>query len=254
MPDFLSRSPQLPLSDRSPVVSAQDFFRWTLFAGAMLLAWDALGLDIWLASFAGDSSGFPLKDHPFWNGVMHERVRQLHWLPEIALAIGIFFPFGSLRTLPRARRVQLVLGPLAAVLVVSYLKLHSRTSCPWDLEMFGGTARYVSHWMAAADGGSGGCFPAGHASAGFAYVSGFFAFRHVLPATARRWLVGSLLAGLALGIAQQLRGAHFMSHTLWTAWLCWTTALAADALVTRLISRTRSRAQEPAHGSAAQAP
>jgi membrane-associated PAP2 superfamily phosphatase len=28
--------------------------------------------------------------------------------------------------------------------------------------------------------------------------------------------------GFILGISQQMRGAHFMSHTLWTAWLCWT--------------------------------
>ncbi len=34
-----------------------------------------------------------------------------------------------------------------------------------------------------------------------------------------------LLAGLLLGAAQQLRGAHFMSHTLWTGWICWSVAV-----------------------------
>jgi len=32
-----------------------------------------------------------------------------------------------------------------------------------------------------------------------------------------------------LGLAQQWRGAHYMSHTLWTAWVCWVTGLAVDA-------------------------
>jgi membrane-associated PAP2 superfamily phosphatase len=25
-----------------------------------------------------------------------------------------------------------------------------------------------------------------------------------------------------LGVTQLLRGAHFPSHSLWTAWVCWT--------------------------------
>jgi membrane-associated PAP2 superfamily phosphatase len=79
------------------------------------------------------------------------------------------------------------------------------------------------------DGGAGHCFPAGHASSGFAFVGGFFAFRKTDPGIARKWLLAALLAGLVLGIAQQLRGAHFMSHTLWTGFICWTLAFAIDA-------------------------
>ena len=37
-----------------------------------------------------------------------------------------------------------------------------------------------------------------------------------------------------LGLAQQMRGAHFMSHTLWTAWLCWTCGMALFYLRQRL--------------------
>ena len=81
------------------------------------------------------------------------------------------------------------------------------------------------------DGGSGRCFPAGHASAGFGFVAGYFAFARDAPRVARAWLVAALLAGLIFGLAQQVRGAHFMSHTLWTAWLCWCVGLAADRLV-----------------------
>ena len=39
----------------------------------------------------------------------------------------------------------------------------------------------------------------------------------------------ALVAGLVLGLAHQVPGAHFMSHTLWTGWLCWTTAWLADS-------------------------
>jgi len=39
----------------------------------------------------------------------------------------------------------------------------------------------------------------------------------------------ALAAGLVLGLAQQARGAHFMSHTLWSGWVCWCVAWAVDA-------------------------
>jgi membrane-associated PAP2 superfamily phosphatase len=41
----------------------------------------------------------------------------------------------------------------------------------------------------------------------------------------------ALAAGSVLGLSQQMRGAHFMSHTLWTAWLCWTLAWLVDMVV-----------------------
>jgi membrane-associated PAP2 superfamily phosphatase len=47
-------------------------------------------------------------------------------------------------------------------------------------------------------------------------------------------LVGAILVGCVLGISQQMRGAHFMSHTLWTAWLSWTVGWVSVALLNRL--------------------
>jgi len=111
---------------------------------------------------------------------------------------------------------------LAALVVVVVLKGISRTSCPWDLEVFGGAARYLSHWAwGQLDGGPGGCFPAGHASTGFAFVAAHFWLKPTHPSLARRWMWVALATGALLGISQQMRGAHFMSHTLWTVWLCW---------------------------------
>lgn len=52
----------------------------------------------------------------------------------------------------------------------------------------------------------------------------------VAPRAVRVWLVAVGLAGLVLGLAQEWRGAHYMSHTLWTAWVCWSVALVIDAM------------------------
>lgn len=205
---------------------------WTLLTLLLLLAWDASGLDLALARLAGTPTGFPWRDNAFLVHVMHEGARSLSWLLLIALVAAIRWPVGVLRRLRGRERAQLAFTVLACVLVVSLVKQASATSCPWDLKAFGGVADPVSHWAwGLRDGGPGGCFPAGHASAGFAYVAGWFVLRRVSPSAARAWLACALAVGLLLGLAQQQRGAHYMSHTLWTAWLCWTTAFAVDALL-----------------------
>ena len=73
------------------------------------------------------------------------------------------------------------------------------------------------------DGGPGRCFPSGHASAGFAFLSVAAAIR--TQALQRRVLITVLLFGVLCGMAQLLRGAHYPSHVLWTAWLCGVVAL-----------------------------
>ena len=219
-------------SDTRPLVMM------TLTAMLCLLLWDTAGQDLWLAQAFGNASGFALRDHWFLLQVMHEGARRLAWLVLLALTMGIWWPFGVLRSLHSRQRVQLVISALAGLVVINVLKYGSTSSCPWDLQEFGGVARYVSHWaLGALDGGSGRCFPAGHASAGFAFVGGFFALRHSQPPAARWWLLAAISAGLALGLAQQVRGAHFMSHTLWTGWLCWCAAWLCDLVARQLPQR-----------------
>ena len=204
----------------------------TILALVLLLIWDAVGLDVAMASWAGTSMGFPWREHWFLVKVMHEGARSLSWVLVIALFISIRWPVWILRRLSAGERAQLAVTALASVMVVSLIKFTSATSCPWELQAFGGAAHYVSHWAwGLRDGGSGNCFPAGHASAGFAYVGGYFVFRRSSPDIARAWLACALAAGLVLGVSQQLRGAHYMSHTLWTAWVCWVTAFVIDVLV-----------------------
>lgn len=214
---------------------------WTVSSFLLLLAWDASGLDLAMAQWFGSASGFALESHWLWRGVLHDDIRLLPWGVELVLLAAIFWPLGTFRQLALGRRLQLALTTLIALLVVSGIKLHSHTSCPWDLQQFGGVASHVSHWAwGVADGGTGGCFPAGHASAGFAFFGGFFAFRQVLPKTAWRWFAGAVLTGCILGLAQQIRGAHYMSHTLWTAWFCWTVAAVVDVAVSQRLARIAS--------------
>lgn len=205
---------------------------------AALLAWDFSGNDLTLARLWGSPAGFAWRDQPAFVFWLHEVPRCGSWAVVLWLWVGVLWPTGVQRRLPRTRRLWWAGVTLLSVLLISVIKNRSHTSCPWDLAEFGGVARHVSHWaLGVADGGSGRCFPAGHATAGFAHLAGYFALRSHAPRAARWWLAGALLVGLSLGLAQQVRGAHYLSHTLWTAWLC---AALAGACALMLRPRDRS--------------
>ena len=212
--------------------SAQhSLWNWTWGTLLLLLAWDVSGLDLVLARLTAGAGGFGARDSWFAAVLMHHGMRNVAFCVGAWLVAGIWWPSGVLRRIPRRARIQWLGSVVLGLLLINLLKHVSKTSCPWDLAEFGGARSYVAHWAwTRSDGGPGHCFPAGHASAAFAFVGGFFALRPVSPALAARCLAVVLAAGLALGLAQQLRGAHFMSHTLWTAWLCWVAAWSVDML------------------------
>jgi membrane-associated PAP2 superfamily phosphatase len=117
---------------------------------------------------------------------------------------------------------------ITLIILVPLLKRVSSTSCPWDLAEFGGSVRYVQHWLpGVTDGGPGHCFPSGHAVSAFAFFGLYFRWREQRPKMALLGLALILLFGLAYGWAQLVRGAHFVSHSAWSAWLCWTLACVA---------------------------
>lgn len=200
----------------------------TVAAALACVAWDASGLDLPLARWSGDTRGFPLRGHWLLEDVLHQGARRLAWAAELGLCWLAYRPLGPWRRLAPTQRACLAASVLACAVAVPLLKAVSPAHCPWNLADFGGSATWASHWGFAPRGG-GHCFPAGHAVAGFAFVGGYFSFRPVAPVLARAWLFGALGAGLLFGLSQQLRGAHFMSHTLWSAWLCWVVAWAVHA-------------------------
>jgi len=204
----------------------------TLALFAVIVAWDLSGLDLVMARWLGSPTGFALRDHWLWSKVLHQGARRVAWALQLVLLLAIWWPFGVLRKLSRRERATMFITAMLILLVVSSFKNLNTTSCPWDLAEFGGSARYVSHWSwGLNDGGVGRCFPAGHASAAFCFLPGYFWLREKAPRQARVWLIATLIAAMTIGLAQQVRGAHYLSHTLWTGWVSWVVTLLAYSAV-----------------------
>ncbi|MFG6464333.1 phosphatase PAP2 family protein [Roseateles sp. DXS20W] len=205
---------------------------WAVLAGlAVLVAWDASGADLWVMRHVGGAAGFALRDSWFTASLIHQGGRLLSWAVMAFIVLANLLPGRLLPQLSRRERVQWAAITVACLLVVSLIKRVSLTSCPWDLAEFGGAAHYVSHWaFGLRDGGGGHCFPSGHASAAFAFLSGGWVLARAYPRAARAWLVGVVSLGVVYGVGQMLRGAHYPSHTMWTAWICWAVTVALMAI------------------------
>lgn len=208
---------------------ARHAWKVTLGLLTLVLLWDLSGWDLAVMHWFGSAQGFALKENWWLSSLLHTRGQQLSVLAYLFLLAMVFWPLGPFRVSTRRERVASLLAITASLVAVSILKRISLTSCPWDLLVFGGPATYVSHWsLGVTDGGGGRCFPSGHASSALAFMAVSFpalfstdAMRH---AQGHRWLAGVILWGLVFGATQTVRGAHYPSHTLWTAWICWTSA------------------------------
>ena len=121
------------------------------------------------------------------------------------------------------QRFQMRVVALSAIIVpaiIAILKQASSSHCPWDLARYGGTEPYIRLLEAIPAGiAPGHCMPAGHVSSALWLIS-LTVF--LLPKRPRAAVLAlSLLLGFsfAVGWLQQLRGAHFLTHTLWSMWI-----------------------------------
>ena len=111
-----------------------------------------------------------------------------------------------------------------STLTVSAIKRLTEVDCPWSVIEFGGDRPYQFwlHSLWSPLEGADHCFPAGHASSAYMFFGVYFVSKQLFPQHARNVLYGIIVLGVIFGVAQQLRGAHFISHDLTSAFICWT--------------------------------
>lgn len=120
-----------------------------------------------------------------------------------------------------------VISAVAVPSIIGGLKMLTNTPCPKNIINFNGCYPYVKvftpyppdfHQKEKIE-----CFPAGHASGGFALLSMFFLFKKSRNRTIA--LLSAIAVGWSMGIYKMLIGDHFLSHTVITMILSWLTIL-----------------------------
>lgn len=235
---------------RDPAVRMSPFYLrhlWmplAVFAGLSMLLMGLHG-DLWLADrlYAMEGHAWTLQNGYVTQDLLHAAGRQASkdvWFAlALVLAISLFA-----RPLKQWRRplAYLLVATLLSTAAVGLLKRWTNMDCPWDLLRYGGDKAYYGLFTHRPSMlGHAKCFPAGHASAGYAWMALYFFFLAARPRW-RWWGLGFALAlGLVFGIAQQLRGAHFLSHDVCALVVCWLVALGLH----RLMLARRPAAQAP---------
>lgn len=230
---------------RSPRSLAWHVVLPALILLGLLVLCERLDLDLKVASLFFDplSGTWPWRNAWLTETLLHRGGRTgVAVIGLTALAAALTPWKGESRRSWRRNGIYVFLSIVLATSLVGALKSQSGRPCPWDIQAFGGTLAHHGLYAALKSPGAK-CFPAGHASAGFALLSLYF----VAPTRrlAIAGLVAGFLAGGIFGVAQMARGAHFLSHTLWTAGICWFVVYGLDALMMRRsVSRHAARAAD----------
>lgn len=189
--------------------------------GALLLVY-WFKIDFILADFIYAEFKWRFKKSIIVEGLLHKTAR----IVLIAVYLGLVYrlfkkhkqaddPVGTYNLLILLLTIGL------SVFIVTVAKQFINVDCPWDLIRYGGDKPYFSalgyntNYLPSAK-----CFPASHASVGYSWIALYFYFKVIQHKLKFQALSLVLCMGMIFGMAQQLRGAHFISHDLWSFLIC----------------------------------
>lgn len=203
-------------------------FSYALVSLIVCLLWFELTpSDLWVQHFLYDTAGghwIWSEKEPISHFVFYDGIKGLL----IIFALWLLFALIFSRRWPtiRAHRSGLLIVLLSLAIVplsVGWLKSETNVTCPKSLVEFGGDIPYVgvfeSYPPDSRPAHRQRCFPAGHASGGFALMSLFFLFHS--PRRRKAALLVGIGVGWAMGTYKVLIGDHFLSHNVVSMILAW---------------------------------
>lgn len=167
---------------------------------------------------------FPWKSTWFARDLMHGYVKNViiksGYLLLLIVILDAVFRLRFINDFSRARLRFVAIASVLIPTVIRGIKEYSVLHCPWTVDRYGGSApflRLLDHVPEGVQAGQ--CFPAGHATVGLWLAALCVFWLPHKPRVAVGIFFAGLSVGLILGWVQQMRGAHFLFHTLWAAWL-----------------------------------
>jgi len=205
------------------------------------IIFEVTDLDIWLEDYF-----YNFNSH-HWILNRYDHIKKLIFYDGIKVVFIIFILLiiVALTLFRKTRFVQeykagLLIVLLSTLLIPAFvgtLKSATNTPCPKNITHYGGSYPYVTFLQAYPQDfkpqGKIKCFPAGHASGGFALLSLFFLFKKKRNKIIA--LVFALTLGWGIGLYKMLIGDHFLSHTIDSMLIAWLLILAIMSITYRYI-------------------
>lgn len=187
-------------------------------------------VDLWITGHFYNASlhQWPYKENWLAENLLHMGGRYFTYLLAAAAVLcwltslrssSVFYPY-------RRPLLFLLISSISGPLIIVLLKNSTHIYCPWSLALFGGDKPYVRLFDYASNHlKTGHCFPAAHAGSGFTFLSLYFFLFLVKQDYKFYGLYFGLALGIIYGVAQQMRGAHFLSHDVFSLAVCWFSSL-----------------------------
>lgn len=156
--------------------------------------------------------------------IFYDGIKKLLILFALSFLIAlIFFRDKAIIKEYKKGMIIVILSAIIIPLVVGSLKKYTNMPCPKNEIHYGGIYPSTKVWESYPENFTQldtiRCWPAGHASGGFALLSLFFLFKSKKNKTIA--LINALVIGWSMGIYKMLIGDHFLGHTLITMILAW---------------------------------
>ncbi|DAB34742.1 MAG TPA: phosphoesterase [Sulfurospirillum sp. UBA12182] len=191
---------------------------------------------------------YDFKEHTWWLGrdiqpwkfIFYDGIKKLLILIGVLFLVTlIFFRKNSIVQEYKHGMIIVVLSAIFIPAIVGGLKKTTNMPCPKNEIHYGGKLIRTAVWQIYPQPYKNmehiACWPAGHASGGFALMSLFFLFK-----TKRNKLLalsGALALGWTMGIYKMLIGDHFLSHTLITMILSWLLIIMINKPIVRWVQK-----------------
>ena len=194
---------------------------------AVILLFEFIDIDLWIQNYL---YSFELqqwildRNEPLSKLIFYDGIKKIFILLVILLIIVLLF-FRKNKLIQKYRQGLIIvcMSAMLVPLLITSLKAITNMPCPKDITLYGGTYPNITilsaypkdfHQTKRIK-----CYPAGHASGGFALLSLLFLFK----SRKKRLIafVSVMVLSWSIGIYKMLIGDHFLSHTLVTMILSW---------------------------------
>ncbi|MCX6073206.1 MAG: phosphatase PAP2 family protein [Campylobacterales bacterium] len=173
--------------------------------------------------------------------VFYDGIKRLLIIIGVVVLVGLMLGWKRPSLQPYRRGLIILLASSIVVpLIVGSLKAVTNMPCPKNVEIFGGTYPHTCVWESygkrECPKEKQKCWPAGHASGGFALMALVFLFQ-----TRRAKVLAmssAVMIGWSMGTYKMLIGDHFFSHSVITMVLAWLLILLIVRGVDRIFQQT----------------
>lgn len=194
---------------------------------AVIVLFENTEFDIFIQNyfFNFDTSTWIInRDEPILKFLLYDGIKKVLIFFAVLIIISLIFLRKNKTIIEYKKGLLIVLfSAIIVPITIGSLKAVSNTPCPKNIEVFGGEypnikvfESYPSDFI---QENKVKCWPAGHASGGFALLSLFF----LLKTKRNKILIisSSFIIAWSMGLYKMLIGDHYLSHTIITMLIAW---------------------------------